>query len=439
MKNKGSILIQAIVFTAIFLIIVAGLLQYVTILNKSATNEQNREKAFEIAESGIDYYQWVLTHDKEDYCDGHTPCDKSPGTERGPYEHEFKDPMGSVIGHYQIWITEPEIGGVVVTVKSEGYLDSNPSYKRKVQAKLGIPTIADYMFLCNSNMSFSSTSEVFGKVHSNGGINFNGINHSAVASARETYEYTPGRTEPGVWGNGGPQELWEFPVDWIEFSNFQANLTNLKNEAIANGIFLDSITDDGYHLTFQNTGTIVINKVTRSSTIIGIMRETYYNTVPMPANGLIFVQDDVWVDGTVNGRATIAAGKFSSMEKANIKINGNITYNTGMGTDVLGLLAEKDVEIGVWCPDHTIIYAAMLAQEGRIYRNLQNNSVKDRIDIYGSMIFNLEGWVKGTYHGRFTGYRETSYNYDSNLLQNPPPFFPSPTLENYEILSWQEI
>ena len=73
---------------------------------------------------------------------------------------------------------------------------------------------------------------------------------------------------------------------------------------------------------------------------VDIATQGVTTTYDMPANGYIFVEDTVWVDGVVNGRAVVgtAAGK-------SIIINGNLTYTAKDGNHVLGLIAEQNILI----------------------------------------------------------------------------------------------
>jgi len=446
--EKGSILIQAIVFTGVFLIIVVGLLQYVQVLDRASYVEKEHERAYEIAESGSDYYRWVLAHDPEDYCDGNLPCDGGP--QHGPYTHEFRDPQGDVIGHYELTITEPAVGSTIVTIQSTGYLDDNPGYTRTIETRYGIPTIADYIFLSNSNMAFSATSYVTGKVHSNGGIRFDGTNENTVTSPQETYLCEPihgcsypYENKPGVWGSGGPQELWEFPPTFeipdIPFSNFLIDIESIKDTAETK---IDDLYEGenyrGFHLTFNADGTITTRRVTRTWWYddAAIREETDAQTIDMPANGLLFAGEQTWVDGVVNGRVTLAVGEQSDDD---IIIQGNITYANGTGTDVLGLIALDDIEFSRWLPEDTSVFAAMLAQNGKIYRDLDwPYTLRDSLTITGAMLYNETGYFKSTSGGSVTnGYIDTYYNYDNELTYSPPPAFP--TEGTYQLLSWQEI
>ncbi|MFC1618096.1 PilX N-terminal domain-containing pilus assembly protein [Patescibacteria group bacterium] len=444
-KQKGSILIMALVFTAVFLIIVVGLLQYISVLNKASNAEEDRERAFEIAEAGINRYQWVLTHNPEDYCDGTAdPCPEQ--ATHGPFVHEFSDPTGGVIGHYELEIDEPALGSTIATVRSTGYLDSDPNYQRTVEAQLGIPSLANFLFLCNSNMAFSENSHVFGQVHSNGGIRFDGENDSIIQSAQETYwcqpihGCAPPQRKAGVWGTGGPQDLWNYPVPEIVFSNYLSDLNTLKDLAIEEGLYLPPSDRQGYHLTLLPGGQIQI-RVVRSASQNGINHEEDYDPViaDYPSNGVLFVEDDLWIDGQVDGRLTIAAGEFPvDTGNVNIIINDNITYTTGMGTDALGLIAQQDIEIGRWLPNETTIYATMFAQTGKVYRDTNNNIINDSLTIYGGLAYNEAGYFKRVWFDWVvSGYRDTYYYFDASMMFSPPPHWP--TSGTYDIINWREI
>lgn len=446
MKQKGSILILAIVFTGVFLIIVVGLLQYVTVLNKSSVAEQDRERVFEIAESGIHHYQWLFTHNQTDYCDGNTPCPSQPT--HGPYTHEYRDPAGDVIGHYDLYIDEPALGSTIATVRSEGYLDSDPSYRRIIEAQMGIPSLANFLFLCNSNMAFASNSHTYGNIHSNGGIRFDGVNEGLVQSARNRYWCQPihGCQPPaeknGVWGIGGPTDLWRMGVGEIVFANYLASFTELKNlsQPAQGGFYLPPSGRQGWHLTLLNNGTVQIRRV-RSASQNGINHEEDYDpaVVSLPANGVIFAEDNVWIDGTLNGRLTVAAAEFPvETGDVNVVINGNITYARGLGQDALGIITQNDIEIGRWLPSDTVIYATLFAQNGKIYRDTNNNIILNSLSIYGGLMYNEVGYFKKVWNDWVvSGYINTYYHFDASLTYGPPPHWP--TLGTYQMINWREL
>src|SRR3989338_6861017 len=134
--NRGSQLILAIIITTLVGVLGSASSSLVTVEIKKSKEKVAAERAFEIAEAGIEYYRWHLAHDQDDFQDG----TGSPG----PYIHEFKDKDGIVIGSYTLTITPPEIGSTVVTIKSTGVLNVDPNIKRSVEARLGISSWAKF-------------------------------------------------------------------------------------------------------------------------------------------------------------------------------------------------------------------------------------------------------------------------------------------------------
>jgi hypothetical protein len=130
----------------------------------------------------------------------------------------------------------------------------------------------------------------------------------------------------------------------------------------------------------------------------------------------------------------------------NIIINKDVTYKYTDGRDVLGLIAQGDINIGMVSETNLVIHAAMIAKNGRIgryyYRSPWNNKpgcssdhIKNKIDVYG-MIGTNERY--GFAYTDNTGYQIRNIVYDANLLYNSPPEFPL-TADQYEILSWKEL
>jgi hypothetical protein len=79
--HAGTIIYQTLVFSAIALLFIGGLLTWAASNVSFGQNLYNRELALNVAEAGIEYYRWHLAHGPEDYQDGtgHT----------GPYTHSY--------------------------------------------------------------------------------------------------------------------------------------------------------------------------------------------------------------------------------------------------------------------------------------------------------------------------------------------------------------
>jgi len=436
---------------------IAGLVNYQHKLGQQKIHWNN---ALSIAEAGINYYRWHLAHDPEDFQDG--------TGEAGPYLHNYLDPYGEFNGQFELDITPPSSCSTIATIKSTGWTNDQPNITRSVQISYGKKSLSDFAFITNSDVFFGEDEVLHGTIHSNGGIRHDGTNDSKVTSAKETYTCTLSQgclwpeTKPGIWGDGQDSDLWEFPVSNIDFEALTMNLNDLKTEAETNGIYLEE-TGLGWHLNFKNDGTVDIYEVTRLENPISyydimggwyriswdIRNESFQSNATLPENcAIIFIEDNVWVDGDVDGRITLVAAKLPDIpsERPNIIINDNILYEEKNGDDALGLIAQNDILIPFYSPNTLEIDAVMLSQYGSVYRPFYISIwpwhwpyiFRDTLTTYGSIISN-EKWT-WTWFKNFVfsgGYDNTYTNYDPNLTFNPPPYFP--TVDEYSILRWEDV
>jgi hypothetical protein len=447
LNNSGNILLFVMVFGAIsFSLIVMGVSGYAILENRASGHKQNREAAFQIAEAGVNYYRWHLAHNKTDYQDG--------TGQAGPYVHNFEDKDGNIIGHFSLNITPPN-GSTIVTVESTGWLDSQPESKRTLKVRLGFPALTDYAFLTNTDVWIGNNEVIHGKFHANGGVRFDGITDAPVTSAVPTYlckayHGCGNQTKPGIWGQGGPVTYWSFPVPAQDFSAVTAKLAEIKanTQPPATGLYLSSSGKQGWRLQFLSNGTINAYKVNTTNCYKAkdVNSNNYFwpcidmatlgtaTNYPMPANGYIYVEDNVWVDGNVNGRSTVGTAVGKS-----IIINGNLLYQAKDGNHVLGLIAEKNILIPHNSPDNLEVDAALLAQNGAAKRYYYPGDMKNSLTIYGSVISNglwTWSWVSGG-GAVVSGYKETNATYDANLTYSPPVGFPVGS--EYNLISWEEV
>ena len=448
------IIVYIIVFGGLLVAVLASLSGYFLLQYRASLQKAAWASALEIAEAGVNYYRWHLAHAPEDFQDG------TGGP--GPYVHDYYDPEGDVQGQFSLEITPPQPGSTIVTIRSTGWNNRFPNTKRTILVRYGIPSLSQYSFLSDASSWYGTNITVNGRIHSNNGIRMDGTNLSAVRSQKETYlcgsetGCSPPQTKPGVWGAGGPSNLWEFPVPKIDFDSITADLAAMKEAAIANSTYFGPSGSFGYHLIFQSDGTLDIYKVTRTRTRRGynsgegcrylnqrIRTEQYQTTLSVGNNDIFFFEDNIWVEGTINGRATVAAARFpTEIYDTNIWIRNNLLYDTKDGSTVLGLIAQDDIYFVLDIPNVFEINAAMLAQEGQIIRHYYgwgcgnySNAVRDKLIIYGAVMSRLKSyWNWGS--GPSSGFRVREVNYDSNLFFSPPPYFP--TTGEYQFISWQE-
>ena len=485
-KNKGTILIQAIVWGVIAVILISALVNWASFNLKASRSELSREQAFQIAEAGIDYYRWHLAHAQNDFTDG-------TGTTTGPIIHSFNDKDGNQIGTFTLNITPPVVGSTIVTIESDGKVLSDSSVVRKIKVRLGIPSLAKYAVASNDNIRFGSGTEVFGPIHSNGGIRFDGLSHNLVTSAKDQYDdpdhsggnefgvhtHLNNPSGTGVNDNFRPAEApptnpvpnradvfmagRQFPVPAIDFAGFTTDIAQIKANAIASGRYIAGSGVQGYRVLFKVDNTFDLYKVnnlmsppngcTNSSNqtgwgtwtikTSGAGNQTFVANYPIPANGLIFIEDNVWVEGQINGaRVTLAVGKFpdNPATRPSITVNNNLLYSNYNGTDVIALISQGDLNAGLGSADNMRIDAALVAQNGRAGRYYYSSScgtgyTRTTLTLYGMIASNIR---YGFAYTDGTGYNTRNIIYDGNLLYGPPPSFPL-TSNQYSIISWQEV
>jgi hypothetical protein len=162
-----------------------------------------------------------------------------------------------------------------------------------------------------------------------------------------------------------------------------------------------------------------------------------------PANGVVFLEDSVWVDGQISSaRITVAAGQFpdNPTTRKSITVNNNLTYANYGGADVISLVAQGDINVGYDSADNLRIDGALVAQNGRVGRyyydsHCGNSYKRNSITLYGMIATNIR---YGFAYTDNTGYTNRNLIYDNNLLYAPPPSFPL-TSDQYQTISWQEV
>jgi hypothetical protein len=403
--------------------------------------------------------------------EGTTP--ESIGTYFGPYIFDYKDTTGQIVGQYVLEIERPDRCSNSIAIKSTGYTTKRPETKRTIEVKFGKKTLAEYALASNTTIHIASDKTVLGPIHSNIGVRQDGTNNSLVTASQSTYRCTLkddcffwGETKPGIWGAGEDSNLWSFPAQNIDFNLLTTNLSDLKATSQRNNLYFPETSSGlGYHVVFKDDSTFDIYQINKLKNSIShfhrwrwlnkkfnIKKETLINNYEIPSNcAIIFIEDNVWVDGTIDGRTTVVAAKLPDIPatRKNIYINDNIVYEAKDGTNVLGLIAQNDIIVTYETPENLEINAAMIAQKGGIYRpnfltffNLffRNSDyiMRDKITIYGSIVSNQDWyWFNSISGFEYSGYRNETNIYDPQLTYYPPPGFP--TYGEYSILQWEEV
>jgi len=487
--KKGSALVYALIILSAVSIILVSLLGYITSQLKFSASRVEKEKAFQVAESGINWYKWYLAHETSgkttqqinNFWQGDTALGVAT-----PYEHDFYNSSGTAIGKYSITAQKPDVGSTIVTVVSTGWTYKMPNLKRIIQVRFRRPSWSEYAVLANDFMRFGEGTQVYGKIDSNEGVRFDGVAYNVISSAVANYDDPDhsGGVEFGVHTHVNPppgsgvddsfrpleappnpvpnrSDVFkagrEFPVPEISFNGVLSDLTFIKTESQnpSHGLYFDD-SDSGRHIILKTDGTMDVSKVlsydTDSNSITSESASTNYS---IPNNGVVFVENNAWIEGTINNeKVTIVAANLIGGNPANIYIGmNNINYTNFDGRDIIGLIAQKDVEVIRDSQDFLTIDAALLAQSGRVGRKHYGTwctnwtqvwwwwvctdwttDHKNTITLNGSMATNKRygfAWTDGT------GYVNRVLNFDNNLLYYPPPYFPTGT--EYSIDSWKEL
>jgi len=442
-RPRGSYLPVILIASTLFFALAVAIVSLALSQVKIAKNHEQQVSAMEVAEAGINYYLWHLAHDNEDYCDGEECIEEGP---YGPYTHDYTNQNGDVLGTYEITITPPEIAGNSVTVRSVGKV-SGRNLDRVIIATLGIPSFTKYsLFVQDDQLWVGENEKVHGTVHVNNNGMYNEGEITGDASSTETtyngwFGLQPGVAGPGVFGGA---KL--FPVPAADFNQVDINIseTRIRVRDFGEGQYIGtSSRNRGYHAVLK-ANEFDLYEVTsyegRNPTRWDILSETFIQTYSYPDSGVIFVEDNLWIEGNIsNQKLTFFAAdpdESNINKQKGIFIPNNLTYTNYDGTDKIGLVTQTNILVTQDAPTNLEINAAMIARYGEI-KIEQYNQIKEHIKVYGSMAHNTGVvWTYASGSIIISGYRGTELIIDESNVLNPPPMFP--TTGSYSVLSWRE-
>jgi len=305
-------------------------------------------------------------------------------------------------------ITNEPIGDTRVTVTVTGPVDdfytvtstarwSNSSLTRTVSIKAKSPvstSMSQYMFFINNaHLNVGSGAEVWGDVHSNLNIKIFGggvIFHDDVTASNKVLFYSGATPANTTFDKGYTEDVAPIPMpDVSAFDNLKAY----------------AVTDNFYY-----PNSISIEILNDQVSIDGAA------AVPLPTNGVIFCDKDINIKGTLNGQLTVA-----SMQTINITDNlkyANPTDDDPNTLDILGLIADKDIQIHKDAPDILEINAAMTARTGKVW--CKQGPGKDTLTIKGSVCSHQFSDFASP-SGRI--YNKIKLHFDNNLLIKSPPYY----------------
>lgn len=461
--TKGYLLVLVLIFGSVFFLMVAAFTGYIITQHQLQESKYNKERALEIAEAGLDYYKWFLSH---------YPGDTTNGTTTpGPYLHSYVDPEAGPIGAFSLDIASSTTCSEVyaIDIRSTGYTYDAPSTTRTVYGRYARPTVSEYAYIINANVWAGPDRTIIGPYHSNGVIRMDGTNNSTVTSGQEnwvcdgTLPCTPdsvGSTVDGVYGDGPNSALWTFPSTPINFLGLTVDLADMQDKAEnGGGIYIPPSSDYGYHIILQPDGSFDLYNVRQKENEpngyawghqLNILKGTQFiDNYEIPEScPVIYVEDQIWLEGEVNGKVTIAAADVDTVgEDPSIILNDNITYaNEDSG---LLAIAEFDNLIGLVVPDDMELNGIFIAQNGHFGRNHYDTSMPNAWEEYikrnsltmnGTIVSNGRVGTKWVSSGGvwLSGFNTRYNSYDRNLVSDPPPLTPE-TSDTYRFIEWREV
>lgn len=467
--SRGYFVILVLVFAAVFFTLVSALAGYIFVEKRLQLAKENREKALYIAESGLEYYRWFLAHYPDDLQDGTGAA--------GPYEHTVYDPEGDDLGTFSLTITGQTLCNTVasITIESTGWTAADPSLTRTLKASYERPTVAEFSHIIDSSVWAGDDRIISGPYYSNQGIRMDAQHNATVSSGVSTWSCTstfgcsPDQTVAGVFGSGGPQQLWQFPVPQVDFNGITLDFDTLEDYASnEGGIYYGQAGGQsnrhGYHAVFNADGTVTIYQVTDTEAVYSnapsyggwvteypvIKTQSLLGTFSIPSTcPVLFFKDKLWVDGTVSGKVVVASANVQSPSyDTDVILNGNLTYATGSGTDGIVVIAEHDIEVGLVVPNVMTISGVFIAQNGRFGRNLYHTvylsdaldqyAKRDTLSTLGTVVSKLRVGTKWNCSGSYcSGFNDRIDSYDAQLAADSPPFLPSIS-DDYIFSNWRE-
>lgn len=454
----GAILVVVLVLLATTFMVASAIAGLAMAMARQGGRAVARASAFHLAEVGAQQQRWRLAHDPSD---------------AGERRLTYRDATGRAAGTITIQTDVADSCTGRTRITATAAANQHASRTRTVEVTHGRPSLAQYAYLTNTTLYFGGSGTIDGRIHANSGIRMDANQRALATSAVATYTCgqghgctASGEERPGIWGSGGgnAQGLWRFPVPPVDFAAITADLKQLRDTAASGGgIVLPPSEAYGYYLKFKSNGTVDIHRVTHlqrpiwswdgtnwvyeSHDLSGVPTIQRTHAIPQANCGignLIVVEDNVWVDGVVKGRVTVAT-RFPperTTRHARIYLNGSLTLQDS-ARDAVALIAQGDLRFPLVLPDVVNVSGVLIAQHGRIFRPYYPSTyrpwhLRPELHLNGSLITNgiaVTAWIdrNGTV---LSGFQRGTNTFDVRYTLDPPPYVPA--LSESTFLKWTE-
>jgi hypothetical protein len=441
-QDDGMALGTVMAISAILFLLATTLVMLASQQQVSASNQVTRTKALHAADAGINAYLYKLSVDY--YAWQSSPV--ATGTTSD--------------GTWSVTATRP--GGTgPITLNAVGTV---PGATRRVIANVQAPTFADYTLLFNESINIGAAAVIKGNVRSNVNIaNAGEITGQAVAVGTVSGS---GQFDGGRYPNSRTQS---FAV--VDYGGLLATATAAGTYWGNSGTYLQGATNVhylGYDVILNGTGG-TIQKVKAYNSTTGTMTlDPTVTAFTVPACGIIYFDDAVWLHGTYAAKVTVVVGSDyedtsgnqaagpttinnttwtnptsgtyvgQQMVNSSVFIDDNLQPDDINSDHVCGIVTKGDISITECASDaqnNEICTAALLSTAGAVHADWITNIHKNHFQLNGS----IAQWQAGYFlSGSSTGYLSRDYWFDSRLYTTPPPLFPPLGDGTLKVNSWVE-
>jgi len=293
-----------------------------------------------------------------------------------------------------------------------------------IAATIRFPTFCDYMFLSDANLNINADAYIDGRVRTNGNIDNKGhiIGRVSVSGT--------------VTGDGRADQGYATGVAKVPFDQVLTDMDLIAQAAHESNTYFPASGALGYRV-IVNGASVSISKITGGITT-GDLVTTPVTSVNVPANGVIYFADKIWIEGTYSVPLTIVGD-------SDMYFTDDYVPATLSSTVTSGLIAKGNLIVPGWYKsvnEYMNINAALLSQSGRMYADIKQGVIRERINISGAMAYFDSGGEFGTYD-KWTGqpvagFRQNVYNYDQRLNEFPPPMYPVIRDGSLKVDTWIE-
>jgi len=428
--RDGAVLAMVLILVLALGILAATLLGLSEDVGIEVVRDINKTCAFWTAEAGIEHVKAIAQSKRKPF--GYSPA----------YDAYTSNMKGSNVlsgttinGSYTVSVLDDPTwdninkGLKKYNIISRGIVTAGGiSYTNTITVAAMIQSFASYMHATNweqardgSELWFTTGDIIDGPVYVNDQLNIQNSPRflQLVSSAAASVNYSSANSsvfEGGLKLNATPIS-GQFTGDHI---------TDIKNNALANGTGGLVLTNDWYFIFKTNSFTYQQGATLRTNTVL----------LSNPGGGLIYVNGNAIVKGVVNGKVTLAAQKSIFITNDLVYASAQSPTPWGVGftnsvvDDYIGLVASNSVILTMQTDVN--IHAAIMVTSGAssglegfsAYWNASDLRVglnRPDIHLYGSLSQYRRGtiWSGGSTHGF-----DKVYKFDTRFFSDAPPSFP---------------